>query len=175
MESIDHIASWQTSVGIYQHMTNQFGIIYAKICKNIFSNLLKMPKYAFCAISIPRYFLMETRRRFYLLYPNYKQQDKSRLSFVVNLLLPLKQENQWNIPPKWLNSEFFITMSGFWWASAQNWNLRLANEFFSWLYAAFTMLFTDQTLLQSVVVEIRNCWKCHFICDWVVIKNFNLP
>ena len=36
MESIDNSASWQTSVGIYQHMTNQFEISSTQICENIF-------------------------------------------------------------------------------------------------------------------------------------------
>ena len=56
VESIDDNASWQTPVGIYQDMTNQFGISRTKICKNIFSNQLKLYKYAFCAISMPSYF-----------------------------------------------------------------------------------------------------------------------
>ena len=57
VESADDIAYWQTSVGIYQHMTNQFGIIHTNICKNVFSNQLKLHKYEFCAISMPSYFL----------------------------------------------------------------------------------------------------------------------
>ena len=84
MESIDDIAFLQTSVCTYQQMTNQFW-------NQSYQNL---QKYFFKSAKAAQIWILEWELIEELSYFDYKQHDISRLSFVANLPVPLKQENR---------------------------------------------------------------------------------
>ena len=88
VESSEDIASWRTSVGksIWDHL-------YQRIFKIFFKSAITAENMS-CAMSIASYVL---HRNVWQIFANF-----------ILASLPLKEENQWIIPPNWLIHNFLL-------------------------------------------------------------------